>query len=66
MNYKLKKKFRLVKKFYKRTFGKPKYARIEFTAKGKTFIRLDKARSAELMRKALITNAPIKDEQVSA
>ena len=66
MRYELKKKFRLVKKFYKRTFGKPKYVRIEITAMGKTITRIDKVRSGELMRKALITNAPIKDEQVSA
>ena len=57
-------RFRLVKKFYKRAFGEPKCARSEVTARGKTLIRLDKARSGELMRKALITNTPIKDEQV--
>ena len=56
----------MVKKFYKRTFGKPKYVRIEITAMGKTITRIDKVRSGELMRKALITNTPIKDEQVSA
>ena len=66
MRYELKKNFRLVKKFYKRTFGKPKYVRIEITAMGKTITRIDKVRSGELMRKALITNTPIKDEQVSA
>ena len=66
MRYELKKKFRLVKKFYKRTFGTPKYVRIEFTAMGKTITRIDKVGSGEWMRKALITNAPIKDGQVPA
>ena len=66
MKYELKKKFRLVKKFYKRTFGTPKYTRSEITVMGKTITRIDKARSGELMRKALITNTPIKNEQVSA
>ena len=66
MRYELKKKFRLVKKFYKRTFGKPKYKKIEKTVKGKTIRIIDKVSSGELMRKALITNAPIKDEQVPA
>ena len=56
----------MVKKFYKRTFGTPKYKRIEKTVKGKTIRIIDKVKSGELMRKALITNAPIKDEQVSA
>ena len=66
MRYELKKKFRLVKKFYKRTFGTPKYVRSEITVMGKTITRKDKVRSGELMRKALITNTPIKDEQVPA
>ena len=66
MRYELKKKFRLVKKFYKRTFGTPKYVRSEITVMGKTITRIDKVRSGEWMRKALITNAPIKDEQVPA
>ena len=66
MKYELKKKFRLVKKFYKRTFVKPKYKKIEKTVKGKTIRIIDKVSSGELMRKALITNAPIKDEQVPA
>lgn len=70
MSYRLKKKFRLVKKFYKRTFGTPLYVKYErvFTIKGRTYTikRTDKVASGELMRKALITKTPITEEQVAA
>lgn len=66
MSYRLKKKFRLVKKFYKRTFGTPLYVREEKVVKGNTRIVINKKASGELMRKALITKTPITEEQVAA
>ena len=61
--------FRLIKKFYKRTFGMPLYVKYEriFTIKGYTCTNkhTNKAASGELMRKALIMKQPITEEQVA-
>ena len=53
-------RYRLVKKFYKRTFGKPLYVRYE--GENKSF----KPASGELMKKALLLKQPITEEQVAA
>ena len=60
--------YRLVKKFYKRTFGKPLYVRYEVENKSFNYIYngIDKPASGELMKKALLLKQPITEEQVAA